>query len=81
MTQTVAVIGRLDLDNFGDVLLGRIFVEWLKENQLRVICPGTSEAVAKQINLDAIGNYSEADAVIYIGGGYLGKVIETTDLL
>ncbi|WP_020410679.1 polysaccharide pyruvyl transferase family protein [Hahella ganghwensis] len=73
MPKTVAIIGRLDLDNFGDVLLGRIFTQWLKECQLRVICPGASEVVAKQMQIDAIGDYSEADAVIYVGGGYFGE--------
>lgn len=73
MNRTVAIIGRLDLDNFGDVLLGRIFVEWLKNCQLRVICPGASEEVAREIQLDAIGCYSDADAILYIGGGYFGE--------
>lgn len=69
----VALHGALNIDNFGDVLLGRIFADWLRNCGLRVIAPSAAPNIAEQIGADCTLSYGAADALLYIGGGYFGE--------
>ncbi len=72
MSVRVALHGALDLANFGDVLLGKIFAEWVREAGAIPTCPGAAPAVAAELGT-AAGTYRDADALLFIGGGYFGE--------
>ncbi|PTQ13139.1 hypothetical protein CLG96_03135 [Sphingomonas oleivorans] len=69
----IALQGALNVDNFGDVLLGRIFADWVRSSGCEVVAPFASQSVYPQMLLDKPGSFSDADALLYIGGGYFGE--------
>jgi polysaccharide pyruvyl transferase WcaK-like protein len=69
----VAVQGALNVDNFGDVLLGRIYTDWLSESGSEVLAPKAIDSVLSEMPNANKGAFSEADALVYIGGGYFGE--------
>lgn len=71
--KTVSIIGKIDIENFGDLLLARLFVDWIKPHNLRVICPGVPQDIVQQIGAHDSGSFSESDLFLYIGGGYFGE--------
>lgn len=70
---TIAIQGALNVDNFGDVLLGKLFADWVKEAGSDVIAPFSSNATRSQMGVARPGSFSQADALLYIGGGYFGE--------
>jgi polysaccharide pyruvyl transferase WcaK-like protein len=69
----IAVQGALNVDNFGDVLLGRIYTDWLAESGAQVFSPKAKESVLSEMPNSIRGNFKDADALVFIGGGYFGE--------
>lgn len=73
MGKLLAIHGALEIDNFGDVLLGRIFCDWAREAGWEVTVPSAAPKVAVQLGDLVTANYQNADKILYIGGGYFGE--------
>jgi len=69
----VVVQGALNVDNFGDVLLGRIYTDWIAESGIEVVAPKAISLVLSELPNATKGSCTDADALIYIGGGYFGE--------
>ena len=73
ISMKIALHGSFHLDNFGDTLLGLIFVKWIKKHTDRIACPGAHPTVLAQFGIPNDFAYSDADAVVFAGGGYFGE--------
>lgn len=69
----IAIQGALNVDNFGDVLLGRIYSDWLSQCGCQVYAPKAKQTVLDEMPNACRGDFSSADALAYIGGGYFGE--------
>ena len=69
----IALHGALDVNNFGDVLLAKIYSDWIVAAGAIPVMPSAIHSVREQISAAIDGSYSKADAIIYIGGGYFGE--------
>ncbi|MBE0534673.1 MAG: polysaccharide pyruvyl transferase family protein [Phycisphaerae bacterium] len=73
----VAFLGSSYSDNFGDVLLFKLFLSWIKEvvPTATAIIPFAAGAFRKSLEADQYGmRYLPlVDKVVFVGGGYLGE--------
>ncbi len=64
--------GAYEVENFGDILLARIFADWAREAGWEPIAVDAPEYVYRDLNLST--DVTEAPkAVLLVGGGYLGE--------
>jgi polysaccharide pyruvyl transferase WcaK-like protein len=64
--------GAYEVENFGDILLARIFADWAREAGWEPITIGAPDYVHRDLNLSP--DVTDAPrAVLLVGGGYLGE--------
>lgn len=77
MKKKIALHGSYFKDNFGDSLFVEIFCNWCKEidSSIEIFLPYAGERVRDRVKhnpLKGIKAISNADGMVFIGGGYLG---------
>lgn len=73
MARVLAIHGALEINNFGDVLLGRIFCDFAREAGWSIAAPSAAPEVAAQLGELVSLDYEAADKILYVGGGYFGE--------
>jgi polysaccharide pyruvyl transferase WcaK-like protein len=68
----VRIHGAFEVENFGDILLMRIFADWVRQAGWEPLVVDAPLYVRKELNLGAEATM-EPKAVLMVGGGYLGE--------